>query len=387
MKFKLNEGYSEVEELLVDQFYNLTEDEFLSYYDGKLDSGEGAMWILPNGNTISIDYHAHLVEYVFNKFCTSMMKQYPKYGYSGNEFELDDPGDINDKLVEEFGWAKLNTGTDYEERFYIVIPYKMTSVQYRRIEHVLEQACDNPEEFDRDEFPPFLVLTMNPSVSAEYSFSQYSPYEIIKKLKRFTSSGILEEKLLLEKKWVEVTSSATGAKPFYFYATDNNAASDVNTLLPIIDGTQEGTYKQQLNQEILDRLKSEYNSCRTSGTPFSLTITNHSVNPKKVVRKKMLTLADRDLRREATSTVNLHPPARGNFLIHHKVVGEKDNNYKNIVLIDKSHGTNIAHGVHKILEGASFPLTTGRVASVAIQEFDTASKTWAVSNYVDIIIR
>ena len=197
----------------------------------------------------------------------------------------------------------------------------------------------------------------------------------------------LDEDVLNEKMWVEVTPMENNkpiSEPFYFYSTNKNVQNDVDTLLPIINNSQTGTYKQQLNQDIVNKLKALYVSCNKRGTTFSLRAGRTGIKNIEMSKDDMITLADRDLR------TNAHIDIKGinsdDYLIHHKLKGEYDNDYKNMFLISKDPGLHFAHAVHKILEyyGTSYP--TGSV-SVPIIEFDTHTTKWKQTHSVDIIFR
>lgn len=206
-------------------------------------------------------------------------------------------------------------------------------------------------------------------------------------LENESAMGVLDEDVLNEKMWVEVTPMGNGKpldEPFYFYSTNKNVQNDVDTLLPIINNSQTGTYKQQLNQDIVKKLKALYSNCVKKGTKFTLKAGRTGVKNIEMPKDDMITLADRDLR------TNAHLDIEGinsdDYLIHHKLKGEYDNDYKNLMLISKDPGIHFAHAVHKILEyyGTSYP--TGSV-SVPIIEFDTHTAKWKQTHSVDIIFR
>lgn len=207
------------------------------------------------------------------------------------------------------------------------------------------------------------------------------------KFKLVESIKELDEEILNEKMWVEVTPMENGKpldKPFYFYSTNKNVQDDVNTLLPIISNSQTGTYKQQLNQDIVKKLKNMYDSCVKNGTSFTLDVGRTNTTYFEMSKDDIITLADRDLRAEAH--VDIEGINSDDYLVHHKLKGEYDNNYKNLMLISKDRGLHFAHAIHKILEyyGTSYP--TGSV-SIPIIEFDTHNAKWSQTHSIDIIFR
>jgi hypothetical protein len=203
-----------------------------------------------------------------------------------------------------------------------------------------------------------------------------------------------DAELLLEKKWVQLSATRNGkpeGKPFYFYAIDGTSSIndvDIKELLPYVTGSgRKGTYKQQLNPTIVSFLRDMYKNCKQTGDTFDLVITNHSVNPKHVKQHNCLTLTDADLRRVARDTVSknssfpLEDIDEKEYLIHHKVKGEKNNSFNNIALISRCEGDPLAHAIHKVIENN--PLSSAPLKFVVpIYEFDTShsSKGWKVTH-------
>ena len=68
------ETYYDLEEQLIDSFYELSESELMSYYSDTIETGGGAIWILPNGKTIKLDVHSDFGSDVFSKFCKAYFK-------------------------------------------------------------------------------------------------------------------------------------------------------------------------------------------------------------------------------------------------------------------------------------------------------------------------
>ena len=173
-------------------------------------------------------------------------------------------------------------------------------------------------------------------------------------------------------------------EPFYFYSTNNNIQTDVNTLMPIIDGSQTGTYKQQLNREIIQDLKNYYKNCTNKGTTFTLQVGATNTKYFDMPKNRIITLADRDLRDEAH--ISIKGINSDDYLVHHKVKGEFDNDYKNLILISKNSGLDVAHAVHKFLENRNYPYSRG-TTSVQLMEYNPKSATWVPGNVIDITIK
>ena len=197
MKLTINEEfnsgvYYDLEEQLIDSFYKLSESELMSYYSDTIETGGGAIWILPNGKTIKLDLHSDFGSEVFYKFCKAYFKNYPEYSedYSEDDFALEDCNDFNDHLSYALGWAKLNIGTFYDDRYYLVPPrQRMTNNQFRTLEAILEETSGDVDSL--------LVLPWV-TTSVTYYFSKHTPKSIIKSLQKFYTSGVLEESKSLQ---------------------------------------------------------------------------------------------------------------------------------------------------------------------------------------------
>lgn len=148
------------------------------------------------------------------------------------------------------------------------------------------------------------------------------------------SQDLVNEELLTEKQWVEVRSNAPRPITFYFYATDTNPAADVNTLIPLINGTQTGTYKQQIDRNILNTLKNEY---KLVGPTFNLNIISTGVPTATALAGNVITLMDRDLRKEGNNIGKAGVSAltgNSNVLVHHKNGREGDNTSANLMVFE-----------------------------------------------------
>lgn len=153
------------------------------------------MFILPNGSIISVtqagkligqrledNIHSDMVYVILSAIAKSL----------GQEWNIDDKRYEEkqlDFLTYGLNWARVNTGTTWlEDRFYCVLPNHMTSAQYRSLEKWLEWGTDN----NKDEV---LVYVGRDEVNQTYYFNETFPEDIIKKIKRYYSSGRLYESL------------------------------------------------------------------------------------------------------------------------------------------------------------------------------------------------
>ena len=110
--------------------------------------------------------------------------------YDEDDFALDDCNDYNDYLSYGLGWVKFNSGTFYDDRYYLVLPRtRMTNNQFRTLENLLEDTFDKVDNL--------LVLPWVTSSITYYS-DRHSARSIIKSLQKFYTSGVLEESVLNE---------------------------------------------------------------------------------------------------------------------------------------------------------------------------------------------
>ena len=182
-----NEVYRDLEEKLIDAFYQLSETELLACHDSDTETGGGAIWILPDGKTIELDLHQDFGSEAFYRFCDAYFKEHSEYSedYSADDFALEDAFEFNDHLSYALGWAKFNIGTFYDDRYYLVPPrQRMTNNQFRTLEAILEETSEGIDSV--------LVLPWVAS-SITYYFSKHTPKSIVKSLQKFYTSGILEE--------------------------------------------------------------------------------------------------------------------------------------------------------------------------------------------------
>ena len=127
-----------------------------------------------------------------------------------------------DVLTYKFNWIRLNCGTRYvESRFYCVLPNNVTSYQYK----VLDDWLWWGEQNNKDKV---LVFCSSYQDNNTYKFSENTAEDIIKKIKRYYTSGKLYESITLYRGEgsnnysVKNNSSLAGL----FFATDEDDASN-----------------------------------------------------------------------------------------------------------------------------------------------------------------
>lgn len=271
-KLNINEEYDygvlcEIEEQLIDDFYNLTESEYLSYFDSSMETGGGAIWILPDGQTIELDLHQDFGTEIFYKFCKDYFKLHPEYSedYSEDDIALEDAHEFNDMLVDSYNWIKYNMGTIYDDRCYVCIPKKITSKQYRVLENIIEESIDFNKQGD------LLVLPQEINYNTYYDFTKYSARDIIKKIMNYCAKGILEEDLISSRD-VYFTSSPYSARDYiinrpkaYRILYDKNIdlymIGDANEFIHfylITRAFDEGYYATAKDDPFIDDMVKEY---------------------------------------------------------------------------------------------------------------------------------
>lgn len=108
-------------------------------------------------------------------------------------------------LTYDLGWARINCGTTLkEDRFYCVLPNYMNSTQYHTLQNWLEWGYDTGKQ-------KVLVFVSSYEDSNWYSFSDNLPEDIIKKIKRYYSSGKLYENRNELKENMDITNEVQRA--------------------------------------------------------------------------------------------------------------------------------------------------------------------------------
>lgn len=209
MKFRLVEDYEYTfpVDLIYDEIYknfstynikHLLNINTIDYIDNN-----SPMFILPSGDILSVKktlndnnvdkppMHISLVEAYLQKLLENFAKENPKYSDHIIEYTDDyidrTSMDLGDALSVDLNWVKINCGdTGEERRFYCVLPSKITPAQLDIIEEWLEWGVKNNKK----------NVQIMDSYGEEYniySLSSLFPEDVIKKIKRFYSSGILYE--------------------------------------------------------------------------------------------------------------------------------------------------------------------------------------------------
>lgn len=192
-------GMSEAEmfRLIEEEFDRMKSDEIISLLNipnkTNIDSNS-PMFILPNGIIASVSEVAdlnglNLPDAIHSDMIYVIFKAIGKklgIDYNDVEHECEEVEQLY-FLTEYKGWARVNCGMTWTEpRFYCVLPRKMTSSQYSSLEKWLEWGYDTNKKN---------VIVMAPDDSNTYSYSQDLPEDIIKKIKRYYSSGKLYESI------------------------------------------------------------------------------------------------------------------------------------------------------------------------------------------------
>ena len=184
-------------EVFIKEFKSMSSDDIVNLLGipNKTDiDTTSPMFILPNGSIISVaqagklnnmvlsdNVHADMLYVIFTKIAE-------KHGVDYDEYvgALDEHYYLN-ILTYGKDWARVNCGETWmEERFYCVLPNYMTSAQYRSLEKWLEWGADTGKK-------EVLVYVSSYQDNNTYSFKDNLPEDIIKKIKRYYSSGKLYE--------------------------------------------------------------------------------------------------------------------------------------------------------------------------------------------------
>ena len=188
---------------------------------------------------------------------------------------------------------------------------------------------------------------------------------------------------LNEKLWYKVTDldKSNPLDPFYFYGVDRNEAID--TLTNTIAGG--GTPKQQLNRTLLDKLRQKYGKILTASNFKKCFDLDKTTLPSSVSPDDVLTMTDRQLRKDSQQSVNTAPirPPVDYFYIHHKDEREYNNDLNNLIIISSFNkkGDPFAHAAHKIIQkmGSTIKPVSH---SVDLYEFDPPSAAFPNGRWV-----
>lgn len=199
--FDSSDIFTSFTDKMMSKFNSMSSDEILSYLmtsprtDIDVDS---PMFILPNGKIVSVfdvlkknglmgelePTHNALPEC----FGWVLMSE---LGYSADEvaeisdnWRLDDYFDeMLNELTHRHNWARINCGKTWmEDRFYCVLPNKVTPSQFNTLEEWMDWGFDNGKD-------NVLVFVTDNHIAKTYSMAEDFPDGVIKKIKRFYSSG------------------------------------------------------------------------------------------------------------------------------------------------------------------------------------------------------
>ena len=163
------------------------------------------MFILPDGRFVSVKQvvdaygitnidiiHNTLVEILVSKLLSELVKQDNSLSEHiriwGSTYEEDFSQDMLEYLSDKLGWVRINCGTGFiEHRFYCVLGNRAYPSQMDSLLTWLNWGYEN------DKVAVLIFGDDESTASNTYSFKYYTPDEIIKKIKRFYSSGILYE--------------------------------------------------------------------------------------------------------------------------------------------------------------------------------------------------
>ena len=224
-KYELNEDYGDEDEYemtfweqvekdeqdMLDLFYTMSSDDFLNYLDipidDKLDKNS-AMYILPNGDIVSVSkalqqYDIDLAPYHVNLFLCFAKKYFTEETegrYTQNQIDeiliqmeqeetFTSLSDIMVEITYGLGWARVNCGKTWtEDRFYCVLPNKMTNYQFYTLEDWLIWGEQNKVKNNQ-----VIVFVDNAQTSKTYDYNKSDADDIIKSIRRYYSSGNLYE--------------------------------------------------------------------------------------------------------------------------------------------------------------------------------------------------
>lgn len=175
---------------VLDILYDLSTDEIMEIL-GNPGSSEvdphSPMFIIPNGQIVSVgdvtgDHNLGVHIDLFTELIDRIAEQ---NGLNVPKAEDDDAKLPMEHSLDKLNWARVNCGETWgEDRFYCVLPDTLTNAQARSIEKWLEWGYDSHKE-------RVLIYINNEYIY--YYFKDNFPEDIIKKIKRYYSSGRLYE--------------------------------------------------------------------------------------------------------------------------------------------------------------------------------------------------
>lgn len=164
---------------------------------------DGAMFVTKGGTIVYSDIkeliHGDLIEGIILNL---LQDKYPNA-----DIELRDSPFLLDPMTRKLGWARLNTGSTWvEDRFYCVLPENLTSRQMG----VMDDFFQYGEEHNKGEVLIFVLVGDKDDRSHTYKYgydwisdSYITGEDILKKLKRFYSSGKFYESVDMNEEWLD----------------------------------------------------------------------------------------------------------------------------------------------------------------------------------------
>ena len=207
---------------VLDILYDLSTDEIMEIL-GNPGSSEvdphSPMFIIPNGQIVSVgdvtgDHNLGVHIDLFTELIDRIAEQ---NGLNVPKAEDDDAKLPMEHSLDKLNWARVNCGETWgEDRFYCVLPDTLTNAQARSIEKWLEWGYDSHKE-------RVLIYINNEYIY--YYFKDNFPEDIIKKIKRYYSSGRLYENGNELEETMSTSINKGDRVKMDYYAKPNNGAT------------------------------------------------------------------------------------------------------------------------------------------------------------------
>ncbi len=184
---------------LLDYYYNyvdnISDKELIEKANIKTSNTiqkEGPQFILPDGTIVSeynsdhsFDTHLYIINHILMNYFRNI--------FNGNvDFNYDMDFVVNsvlESITYERGWVRINPGTPgAESRFYCVLSDKLTNAQYQRLLEFLDLGVTKHKK-------EVIIYATSKNKYQEYSLIENTPDEIIKKIKRFYTTGKFVESI------------------------------------------------------------------------------------------------------------------------------------------------------------------------------------------------
>lgn len=164
---------------------------------------DGAMLVTKGGTIIYDDSGDSVHMELIQDIVLNVLWHY----YPDADIEIHNMDLLLDPMTRKLGWARLNTGSTWVEgRFYCVLPENLTSRQMG----VMDDFFQYGEEHDKKDVMIFVLVGDNDDRSHTYKYgydwvsdSYITGEDILKKLKRFYSSGKFYESVDMDEEWLD----------------------------------------------------------------------------------------------------------------------------------------------------------------------------------------